>query len=550
MVSAVVAVLVTVVGARPGWPPGVSPAKQLRSPAAPQPASLLQQALSPAASPYCSGEYADDFAALSPAARAYDERSDKQYTYCVRTTAVYECLSYGVDGNLRRERRKAVAHGTAFAYRQLSGDTLLLTNEHVAEWPSVTDADHPIDGVPTGCKRVSDSLKIVDDESDAYDRDDIPLQRVVVDPQMDIAVLKSHTPLNIMPWKIGRSAALHERNVVQVRGFPLGAFKATSVGKVISAYDHDDDRDWDHDDFVVDALLSPGNSGSPVFAVSCKTGEFELVGVYHAGYTGGSALNVVVDIDQLRDLMFTLKRAARPKSEVATLDARSRSELYLLASQTPEPFFPFGSLTAVARPRIDGSIFFELMPREFPVKTVPLVVLEDLPPTSPTEFGVLGRIWFGSPQGLKAYAHAALDSDTQAQLQHVLDGMRHDALAAFRYGSAARSGDSSRQQFDEMSRRERTVRKAMNARGDLDAAMADLSDRFAPHAAQSGLKLADVYASPAPHTLAASTLPSEPIDSPQSVAPAIPGAMGAPAVPMPPPAPRPAPPAEAPGSRP
>ena len=35
-----------------------------------------------------------------------------------------------------------------------------------------------------------------------------------------------------------------------------------------SEHDHDDYGEWDHDDFVVDALLSAGNSGSPVLAVS------------------------------------------------------------------------------------------------------------------------------------------------------------------------------------------------------------------------------------------------------------------------------------------
>ena len=88
-------------------------------------------------------------------------------------------------------------------------------------------------------------------------------------------MLKAHALLPILPWKVGRSADLKERNVVDVRGFPLGAFKATNVGKVVSTFDHDDEKDWDHVDFVVDAQLSPGNSGSPVLAVSCKTGEPE-----------------------------------------------------------------------------------------------------------------------------------------------------------------------------------------------------------------------------------------------------------------------------------
>ena len=464
--------------------------------------------------PYCTGDYADDFAALSTKAREFDAKEESQFSYCVRTSAVYECLSYGADGNLRRTRKRAVAHGTAFAYKTDKGDTLLLTNEHVADWPAVTDDDHPVDGVPSGCKRVSDGLKIVDNEADAYERDDIPLQRVVTDPSLDMAVLRAHVPLHVMPWKIGRSAALHERNVVDVRGFPLGAFQATNVGKVISAYDHDTDRDWDHDDFVIDALLSPGNSGSPVLAVSCKTGEFELVGVYHAGYTGGSALNVVVGIDQVRDLMTTLKRTPRPHSDLAQLDAQGRQKLIAAAKATPEPFFPFGPLAAAARVRSDGAILFELMSKDFPLRAEPIAVLEDLPPAA-NEFGQLGRVWFGNAQGLKAYVHAELDGDAQAQLTHLLDGLRHDALAAFAYDDAARHQDSSREHFDEMARRERAVKKAMAQRQDLSQTAADLAERLAPKGPEPGLTLADVFAAP-PAPVVAKNGP------PGSAAPVIP----------------------------
>ena len=249
------------------------------------------------AGPFRPGQYADDFGALSAAARNFDHQPEATFSYCTRNTAVYECLSYASDGAVRHDRRKVVAHGTAFAYRKQGGETLLLTNEHVAAWPTITNEQHEVRGVPPGCKRVSDALSLVDDENDSYAKDDIPLTRVVVDPQLDVAVVKARGPLQIMPWKVGRSAGLRERNLVEVRGFPLGAFRATNIGKVISARDHDDYRDWDHDDFVIDALLSKGNSGSPVLALSCATGEYELVGIYHAGYSEGAALNVVVGID-------------------------------------------------------------------------------------------------------------------------------------------------------------------------------------------------------------------------------------------------------------
>ncbi|HEX7840228.1 MAG TPA: hypothetical protein VF469_22275, partial [Kofleriaceae bacterium] len=173
----------------------------------------------------CMGDYAEELSALSQRARTI-ESTTSSYSYAVRTSATYECVSYGSDGNLKRTRQAAQAYGTAFGYRRDGGETLLLTNEHVADWPQVTDEDHAVDGVAAGCKKVADSLKIVDDDHDDYAADDIPLTRVVVDPILDVAVLRAHARLEIIPWRVGKSAALAARNVVQVKGFPLGEFQA------------------------------------------------------------------------------------------------------------------------------------------------------------------------------------------------------------------------------------------------------------------------------------------------------------------------------------
>ena len=212
---------------------------------------------------YCSGTYAESSSSLSSHARDVDQKSPS-YTFCLRTIATYECPYYGSDGALHRGKFKAVAHGTAFGYQLQGKDTLLLTNEHVSEWPDVTDDEHPVDGVPRGCKRVSDGLRIVENEFDTYERDDVTLTRVVSDPQLDVSILKAPVELPVMPWKIGKSSALRVRDAVDIRGFPLGALKATNVGKVVSSYDRDEYRQWEHDDFVIDAPLSSGNSGSPV----------------------------------------------------------------------------------------------------------------------------------------------------------------------------------------------------------------------------------------------------------------------------------------------
>jgi serine protease Do len=490
-------VALLVVGADPATAAG-SP-EQGPTGAPPASATPVPRPAAPPAPPlrYCQGDYADDFTALSEKARAF-EQAQPPYTYCLRTMAVYECPSYAPDGSLRKARRRVKAHGTGFGYRHEAGETLVVTNQHVAEWPSVTDEEHAAGDVPAGCKRVSESIRIVENEKDDYERDDVPLARVVSDPQLDIAVLRAKTELAIVPWKLGRSAGLRERNAVDVRGFPLGVLRANNVGKVVSAYDHDDDREWDHDDFVVDALLSPGNSGSPVFAISCTTGEFELVGVYHAGYSKGSALNVVVGIDQLRDLLATLKRSPRPRKEgSASLDVGDRARLLDLARADVEPmFFPFGGVVAVARTRPDGSLVFALMAKDFPLQPYPTLVLEDLPPEGSDGFGRLGRFWAGNRQGLREIGRPDTDAETLSTVSKLLDAIRRSALLAGSYHVAMRSGMSSREKFQSASRLERTVRRASDGNQDLAQTAADIVDRLYPATTDATSTLADALAVP------------------------------------------------------
>jgi S1-C subfamily serine protease len=454
-------------------------------------AAGAEQAAPPAPpAPLCAGAYADDFRALSAQSREFDRQPQSAFSYCARNTATYECLSYSADGAIHRERRKAVLHGTAFAYKKQGADTLLLTNDHVAAWPQVTDSQHAVEGVPPGCKKVGETLALVDDEHDSYARDDIAVTRVVTDPQLDVAILKTQASLQVMPWKIGHDARLRERNVVEVRGFPLGAFRATNAGTVISAHDHDEYGDWDHDDFVVDALLSAGNSGSPVLAVSCATGEYELVGIYHAGYTEGSALNVVVGIDQVRDLMTTLKRAPHGRQEdpVALAGDARRLVRDGLDAQG-ELFFPFGGQVAVARRGADDALLFVVFGKEFPLATDPMLVIEDLPPEAGGGFGRLGRVWLGSAQGLKTYQRASLDAEGQAQVTRLLEALRADAHAHASYQRARREDAGSRQASDGLRRMRKALGRTAGTRADLLQGLSDLSDRLAPQPGERGIAL-------------------------------------------------------------
>jgi len=445
----------------------------------------------------CAGAYADDSAVLSPDVRDFDRHPEAVFSRCTRNTAVYECLSYGADGAIRRQRTNVVLHGTAFAYRRQGPDTLFLTNEHVAVWPAVTDAQHRVDGIPSGCKKVSESIALVDDEHDSYARDDVPLTRIVADPRLDVAVLRAPGALPVMPWKIGHSGALAERNVVEVRGFPLGAFRATNVGKVISPHDHDDYGEWDHDDFVVDALLSSGNSGSPVLAISCATGEYELVGVYHAGYTAGSALNVVIGIDQVRDLMTTLKVSPHdPPNEAVAVDGGTRALVGAALGPLAEMFFPFGAQVAMVRGAAHGALYFAVFSKDFPSAPQPLLVMEDLPAALPTEFGELGRTWWGSARGLKLYERSAMDGDTLTQLTRTLDALRADAAGHAAYRAATELDSSSRQAEDQHNRMRRLLARVATSRSDQLQTVSELAERLGPQAGE-------------PRTSLAALLPSE-----------------------------------------
>ena len=403
----------------------------------------------------CSGAYAEDLSAQSTRAREAESHAPS-YVYAVRTTATYECVSYGSDGDLRKARSTSIAHGTAFGYRRDGGDTLLLTNEHVAEWPAIQN----------GCKKISDTLRIVDSDHDDYAADDVPLTRVVADAALDIAVLRAHKKLEILPWKLGTSAGLVARDAVEVRGFPLGEFQATNVGKVVSAYDHDEQGQWNHDDFVVDALLTSGGSGSPVLAVSCKTGELELVGVFHAHYNAASALNVVIGIDQVRSLMQTLEVSRRPPEPTIVLDAPARQRLAdAVRTATDPPFFPVGPLVGSVRVRTDGTLVFSVFSSEFPRVSRPLLVLEDV--AADGSFGQLGGVYVS----LRAYTDR--DADGQALLARTLDVLRRDAIAAFELRDAPTPAN--RDAYEQAARRRRTYDRMLDGQKDLADSIDELA---------------------------------------------------------------------------
>ena len=439
--------------------------------------------------------YADTFLPLREDVRAFERDPANRYTYCIRNVATYECLSYSSDGNLRRRQYHTTAHGTGFAY-QIDGDqTRLLTNEHVVAWPFVTDVEHRVTDVPLGCKLITQKLQIVDNEDDEYEADDIPLSRVVDDKALDAAVVRAKGKLRLLPYRIGRSSALSTGDVVIVRGFPLGVFAAYNTGKIINTLDEDRYQAWDHADFIVDAQLSSGNSGSPVLALNHKTGEYELVGLFHASYSRASSLNAVIAIEQLHTIMFDLKPGAHAQTDLGDAPAATDSALRgrLLKSLGASRFVPYlglGSLI-VGIHSVGDRLLFEVFSKGFPLDDHPLALILDAPQEGLS--GKLQQVWLGNDRGYRAYSATELDAESVGAIKRVLQRLYALSDSTLSYRELMSRVPDSRQAVQQRAAFQRTLSRAAAQDADVAQQLIELAKENSPTADEAAQPLNAVF---------------------------------------------------------
>lgn len=462
---------------------------------APPPAARREQPAAPAPLAAESRYYADSFSPLREDVRAFERDPGNRYTYCIRNVATYECLSYASDGGVRRRQHRTTAHGTGFAYKLDGEDTRLLTNEHVVSWPFVTDAEHAVEDVPLGCKLVGQKLSIVDNDDDEYEPDDVPLTRVIDDRALDVAVVRAKGKLPLLPYRIGRSSELSAGDVVIVRGFPLGVFQAYNTGKIINTIDEDRYKHWDHTDFIVDAQLSSGNSGSPVLALNRKTGEYELVGVFHASYTRGRSLNAVIAIDQVRDLMLQLKRGTGPKARLLAeplLEPAQRGRLQeALAGKDFTPFIGLGPLLVRVH-AIGSTLLFEVYTKGFPLEDQRIALLVDAP--APQGFGRLEKVWFGNGRGYKPYGLAELGAEESGLLKRLMQRMYALASSTLSFRQILRGAPDSRQAVEQRTALRKALSRAAGQDTELAQLLLDLAQEKSPDTAEGALPLGEVLA--------------------------------------------------------
>ena len=149
-----------------------------------------------------------------------------------------------------------------------------------------------------------------------------------------------------------------------------------------------------------------------MLATSCRSRDMELVGVYHAGYKGHGALNVVVGIDQLVEFMRKKKRIPRAiaaDGSPGPLGPADRERVKETLGSGTLPMFDLGGLVVRAEATDSGALLYHVYGRQFPLDDRRVAVLED--PRSPRPasrgrglaergrqavpgvFGELGRLW-------------------------------------------------------------------------------------------------------------------------------------------------------------
>src|SRR5262249_806184 len=154
------------------------------------------------------------------------------------------------------------------------------------------------------------------------------------------------------------------------------------------------------------------------------------------------------------------------------------------------------------RAREDGGLLYALFSSEFPTRTVPVLVLEDVASATDNGFGALGRIWFGTRRGLKAYERDALEPEVQALLPRLIDAFRKQSVTAFALRASDLKSAPTRAEFDAAVQLQRDLDQRSASLQDLAQTTVDLAGRLGPSNVDSPLAFADVLVPPRPQPVA------------------------------------------------
>ena len=228
--------------------------------------------------------------------------------YIIRNVAKYEA-KIDIDGKERRHRGYGGSYGTAMAYKQENGRTYLVTNEHVVSNPKSEVG-------PLGnYKNMGERIEILDSKEaseDKFKKDDILTRVEAKSKSKDIAVISTDKLITYYTGEVGDSSTVKNGDKILIVGFPLAVTKVHSNGEITSAdfVDEYEPFEWNYNGFLLNAPISPGNSGSPVFKINSEIkgkNNYSWIGQIHATFTGGQLMNLGIDINDYKGLLENLK---------------------------------------------------------------------------------------------------------------------------------------------------------------------------------------------------------------------------------------------------
>ncbi|MBI5398172.1 trypsin-like peptidase domain-containing protein [Candidatus Woesearchaeota archaeon] len=211
---------------------------------------------------------------------SHDLEDIARSVHCVRVSATYEADNENALLKLKKTERKG--HGTAFAFAADEQTTYLLTAAHVVEVE-----EHWTHWLFGSFTLASKSVKLVDNRFDNKEDDDVSVEVFATYPGVDLAVLRAKKKLHVShAYKTVDSGKLHVAEAAYIVGYPRAVASFVSVGTIgnVKGVPHYNENDLPCL-VMVDAEISPGNSGSPLFV---RRGD-EL---YFAGMMRGAMAQV------------------------------------------------------------------------------------------------------------------------------------------------------------------------------------------------------------------------------------------------------------------
>ncbi|MBT5022127.1 trypsin-like peptidase domain-containing protein [Candidatus Woesearchaeota archaeon] len=177
--------------------------------------------------------------------------------YCIKTKAEY---------NFNNENKTIQGTGTGFVYKVNNNHSYIITNAHVVNFPE-TILDFDINSGLKLYSKNSEKINIIDNIRDSNPADDIPLELVIMNTELDIAILRTPSKLKKSnKFIVDPTINPIPGETAYLIGYHLGYFKGISKGIVANpAVGFTIAKDREKHFIIFDISGDRGSSGGPYF---------------------------------------------------------------------------------------------------------------------------------------------------------------------------------------------------------------------------------------------------------------------------------------------